>query len=87
MERLVPLIRVSLEDSDQTVAWAWERPDHGRSFGFSGLHYHDNWKRVEYRRLVLQGVLWSVSQTIPADGLNVDVTEADLVLEPRPATP
>ena len=87
VERLVPLIRVSLEDSDQTVAWAWERPDHGRSFGFSGLHYHDNWKRVEYRRLVLQGVLWSVSQTIPADGLNVDVTEADLVLEPRPATP
>jgi len=23
-----------------------------RSFGFSGLHFHDNWKRAEYRRLV-----------------------------------
>ena len=87
VERLVPLIRVALEDSDQTVAWAWERPDGGRSFGFSGLHYHDNWKRVEYRRLILQGVLWSVSQPIPAEGLKVDVTEADLVLEPRPAPP
>lgn len=87
VERLVPLIRVALEDSDQTVAWAWDRPDGGRSFGFSGLHYHDNWKRPEYRRLVLQGILWSVYQTIPVEGLNVDVTEADLVLEPRPATP
>ena len=87
VERLVPLIRVSLDDFDHTVAWAWERPDHGRSFGFSGLHYHDNWKRVEYRRLVLQGVLWSVGQPIPVEGLNVDVTEADLVLEPRPVTP
>ncbi len=87
VERLVPLIRVALDGSDQTVAWAWDRPDGGRSFGFSGLHYHDNWKRVEYRRLVLQGVLWSVGQPIPAEGLNVDVTEADLVLAPQPATP
>ena len=83
VEKLVPLIRVSIDGDDQTVAWAWERPDGGRSFGFSGLHYHDNWKRTEYRRLVLQGVLWSVGQPIPTEGLAVDVTDADLAPAPR----
>jgi len=87
IERLVPLIQVSLEGEQQTVAWAWERPDLGRSFGFSGLHYHDNWKWTEYRRLVLQGVLWSLGQLIPTDGLPVDVTEADLILAPRHDSP
>ena len=84
VEKLVPLIRVSIDGDDQTVAWAWERPDGGRSFGFSGIHYHDNWKLTEYRRLVLQGVLWSVGQSIPTEGLAVDVTEADLAPAPRP---
>ena len=41
-------------------AWAYERPDGGRSFGFSGLHFHDNWDRPEYRTLVTQAVRWSV---------------------------
>ncbi|MBC8115650.1 MAG: ThuA domain-containing protein, partial [Candidatus Saccharimonas sp.] len=84
VERLVPLIQVPIDGDNQTVAWAWERPDGGRSFGFSGLHYHDNWKLTEYRRLVLQGVLWSVGQTLPTEGLAVDVTEADLAPAPRP---
>lgn len=83
VERLTPLIQVSIDDEDQTVGWAWERPDGGRSFGFSGLHFHDNWKHAEYRRLVLQGIMWSVSQPIPVAGLPVDVTDSDLVAPPR----
>lgn len=83
VERLVPLIQVPIDGANQTVAWAWERPDSGRSFGFSGLHYHDNWKLTEYRRLVLQGVLWSLGQPIPTEGLVVDVAEADLAPAPR----
>lgn len=82
-ERLVPLIQVPIDGEDQTVGWAWERPDAGRSFGFSGLHYHDNWKHVEYRRLVLQGILWSVDQPIPVEGLTVDVADSDLIPPPR----
>ncbi len=79
-ERLTPLIQVPIDGTDQTVAWAWERPDTGRSFGFSGLHYHQNWSRVQYRRLVLQGVLWTLGQSIPADGLDVALSDRDLTL-------
>jgi type 1 glutamine amidotransferase len=76
-----PLLRVTIDDQPETVAWCWERPDGGRSFGFSGLHFHDNWRLVEYRRLVTQGVLWSLKKPIPRDGLPVEVAEEDLKLK------
>jgi hypothetical protein len=37
---VTPLIRVPLDGEKETVAWAWERPDGGRSFGFRA--YPDN---------------------------------------------
>ena len=80
-EAIHPLLRVTIDDHPETVAWCWERPDHGRSFGFSGLHYHDNWRFVEYRRLVAQGVLWTLKKPIPKGGLAVSVSEEDLRLK------
>jgi hypothetical protein len=62
-----PVLQVPIDDGLETVAWSWERPDGGRSFGFSGLHFHENWSLPEYRRLVLQGVLWSLRLPIPAE--------------------
>jgi hypothetical protein len=82
-----PLLRVTIDDRPETVAWCWERPDGGRSFGFSGLHYHDNWRLTEYRRMVTQGVLWSIKKPIPKEGLKVEVAEDDLKLSvetPKP---
>ena len=65
------------------MAWAWERPDGGRSFGFSGLHFHEHWKRVEYRRIAAQGTLWAAKVPVPAEGLRVELAEADYQLAPR----
>jgi hypothetical protein len=75
-----PLVTVPIEGRDETVAWAWDRPDGGRSFGFSGLHFHENWRHMFYRRLVVQGVLWSLHLPIPAEGAKVDINERDLEL-------
>ena len=55
----------------------------GRSFGFSGMHFHDNWKRDDYRRLVAQGVLWTVKLPVPEKGLVVDLADADFLLTPK----
>jgi type 1 glutamine amidotransferase len=76
-----PIVQVEIDGTKETVAWAWQRPDKGRSFGFSGLHFHSNWKLPEYRRLVSQGVLWSVGLPVPRDGLAVEVGEEDLKLK------
>lgn len=83
MMRVTPLIHVPIDGTDQTVAWAAQRSDGGRSFGFSGLHFHDNWKLPEYRRLVLQGICWTLQRPIPQTGMPVDVTAEDLALPAR----
>jgi hypothetical protein len=66
-----PVFQVPIDGTPETVAWAWQRPDGGRSFGFSGLHFHDNWRLPEYRRLISQGVLWTLELPIPKQGLTV----------------
>ena len=75
---LRPVLRVKLDGQLETVAWSWERPGAGRSFGFSGLHFHQNWQRTEYRRLTAQAVLWAMKLPIPEKGLPVEVSAADL---------
>jgi type 1 glutamine amidotransferase len=78
-----PILRMPIDGEAETVAWAWERPDGGRSFGFSGLHFHENWKLPEYRRLLTQAVLWTAKVPVPSQGVRVELADADLRLPPR----
>jgi len=66
-----PLIKATIDGEAYPVAWALQREGGGRSFGFSGLHFHENWQLPEYRRLVTQGVLWTLDVPIPKDGIAV----------------
>ena len=68
-----PVLTANIDGKMETVAWSWERPDGGRSFGFSGLHFHENWQLPEYRRLVTQAILWTLDLPIPRDGLDVNL--------------
>jgi hypothetical protein len=57
-----PILQAILDGQPETIAWAYQRPDGGRSFGFSGLHFDDNWQRPEYRRLIGNAVLWTLGK-------------------------
>ena len=76
---LQPLLTARIDDQDEMVAWAWERKDGGRSFGFSGLHFHANWKQAAYQQLVAQSVLWTMQITPPAD-VPAKLADADFQL-------
>ncbi|MCA9231218.1 MAG: ThuA domain-containing protein [Planctomycetales bacterium] len=56
----------------QHVAWAYDRPDGGRSFGFTGGHFHWNWGREEFRRLVANAILWTAKVEVPQQGVDAD---------------
>jgi type 1 glutamine amidotransferase len=74
-----PAIREAVKRSDpQIMAWAYERPDGGRGFGFTGGHYHHNWGNDNSRKLVLNAILWVAKVEVPADGVASAVTAADL---------
>jgi type 1 glutamine amidotransferase len=62
----------------EIVAWAFERENGGRSFGFTGGHFHKNWGDENFRRLVVNAILWSAKIEVPRDGAKVDLDPADL---------
>ena len=70
-----------LEDKEpQTVAWAFTRPDGGRGFGFTGAHVHRNWMDDNYRKLVLNAIVWAAKIDVPGQGVNSKTpTEEELV--------
>jgi len=79
--KLVPLLTADIDGQRPMVSWAWERPDGGRSFGYSGCHYHENWSRPEYRRFLSQAVLWTLKVTPPTAGFPAEVSDEDLRLK------
>jgi type 1 glutamine amidotransferase len=79
-----PLMSTRLDDNDETICWAFERPDGGRSFGFVCVHFHKNWEREDYRRLAVQATLWSLKLPVPKKGVNVDIDPKVLELPPPP---
>jgi hypothetical protein len=62
----------------QHVAWAVERPDGGRGFGFTGGHFHRNWVNDNFRKLFLNSLLWVAKADVPADGVASQVSPEDL---------
>jgi type 1 glutamine amidotransferase len=51
------------------VAWAYQRPDGGRGFGFTGGHFHWAWGHDEFRRIVLNGIVWIAGLEPPVGGV------------------
>jgi type 1 glutamine amidotransferase len=62
----------------EIVAWTIERPDGGRGFGFTGAHVHKNWADENFRRLVVNAILWSAHIEVPSGGAKVAIDPVDL---------
>jgi hypothetical protein len=64
----------------ETMMWVYERPDGGRSFGFTGGHTHTNWGDVSQRKVVLNALLWIAKVDVPARGVEDKITADDLTV-------
>jgi type 1 glutamine amidotransferase len=62
----------------ETMAWAYDRADGGRGFGFTGGHSHRNWGSESFRRIVVNAILWTAKIEIPEIGAKVDFDAIDL---------
>jgi Trehalose utilisation len=71
----------------QIVAWAYERPNGGRSAGLTGGHYHANLGDENFRKIVLNSLLWIAKAEVPQNGVQVTVAPDDLTrnLDPKPS--
>ena len=52
----------------QHVAWSYQRPGGGRGFGFTGAHNHESWQDNNFRKVVLNAILWTAHVEVPDDG-------------------
>jgi hypothetical protein len=71
----------------ETMMWAYQRlipgnmgdqPTAGRGVGFTGGHVHRNWLEPNYRKVVLNALLWICKLEVPTDGVASEVTEEDI---------
>jgi type 1 glutamine amidotransferase len=86
-----PDVRAEVKNGQpQYMSWARERPDGGRGFGFTGGHDHWNWGNNDFRKLVLNAIVWTAKADVPAEGVSsqpptVDDLLANLDKKPIPA--
>ena len=68
----------------QHMAWAYQRQDKGRGFGFTGLHLHENLGNDNFRQILLNGVAWIANLEIPQNGVagdNVDKEQLEKLID------
>ena len=64
-----PTVRKAVAAGEpQHVAWAYQRPDGGRGFGFTGAHNHDSWQNEDFRKVMLNAILWTAQVEVPENG-------------------
>lgn len=85
-----PTVLAAVEAGEkQHTAWAYERPDGGRGFGFTGGHFHQNWKEDNFRKLVLNALVWTAKAEVPVNGVSSrPISQIDLELNqdfPKPS--
>lgn len=82
-----PLLQVRTKGEDVVVGWSYERPGNGRSYATTLGHFYRNFQREPFRRMVVNGILWTAHVDVPAEGADVALSEDELRLPEQPAKP
>jgi type 1 glutamine amidotransferase len=78
---------VAQSGREETMMWTFERPDGGRSFGFTGGHKHVNWANDDCRKVVLNAILWIAKADVPSKGVESKVAPQELAENMDPKKP
>ncbi|MFO0906933.1 MAG: ThuA domain-containing protein [Isosphaeraceae bacterium] len=81
-----PLAEATVNGEPHTIAWTYDRPDAqgGRSFGTVCGHFHQCFTIPSFRRMLVNGILWTAHRDVPEAGAPVEAKPEDLVLPPDP---
>ncbi len=70
-----PAVREAVAKKEpQHLAWAYERANGGRGFGYTGGHYHKSWADENNRKLFLNALLWVSKLEVPTNGVVTTLT-------------
>ncbi|MFN7939498.1 MAG: ThuA domain-containing protein [Bryobacteraceae bacterium] len=80
-KRVTPILTAELPKDKpltETLAWVTVRSNGGRSFGFTGGHFHVNWGMADFRKMVMNAVLWIAKVNVPKGGAVAELAASDL---------
>jgi type 1 glutamine amidotransferase len=84
IEKATPLLQVKERGGkDVIVGWAYERPDGGRAFATTLGHPYSNFQDERFRRMIVNGILWSAHVEVPKEGAPVNMSDEALALPPK----
>jgi len=63
---------------EETMMWCKVREDGGRGVGFTGGHFHKNWANDNFRKIVLNAMLWISKIDVPETGVVSTVTDEEM---------
>jgi hypothetical protein len=55
----------------EVIGWSYDRPNGGRSVGFTGADLHSSWGIESQRRFLVNSVLWTAKLPVPEKGATV----------------
>ncbi len=83
-EGAVPLLQVTeKQGSEVIVGWAYERPGGGRAFATTLGHPYANFQREDFRKMLVNAILWTAHREVAESGSPVALTEEQLALPPK----
>jgi hypothetical protein len=62
---------------EQHMAWAYDRPDGARGFGFTGYHKYSNLRDDSFRTLLLNAAAWTAKLAVPEGGITTPTPSAE----------
>lgn len=73
-----PAVREAVAKGEsQHMMWVSENEGGSRGFGFTGAHFHRNWKDNNFRKVVLNAVAWIAKAEVPPAGIQTPTPSDD----------
>lgn len=67
------------------VVWVYQRPNNGgRGFGCTGGHFHRNWTQDDFRKAILNSIVWIAGLEVPPNGVESKRPDAEEMLQNIP---
>ena len=84
-KRAQPLLQVKVDGEDQVVGWTFLREQQGRSVGITLGHFHHNFAREDFRKILVNSILWAAGRDVPQAGAIAAIAAEDAQLPEPPA--
>lgn len=77
-----PAVREGIgKNQAETTVWISTRENNGRGFGCTGAHFHFNWAQNDFRKTILNSIVWIAHVEVPQDGVQSKTPTVDELLE------